>query len=232
MRQREHEGGASQETNRRPHERPGREEQWPLEPLDVQPEHDAHAERDADVGEERHEEEDGGYRALAGERAARGLGQNWQRVQHAGAFASQAFAERVPDEHVSGPPAEKQQNEQDGSAGPCERPRPPAAALREHPQRVDERRHHRGVARVPMQSSYPVADPEVCGEARDRFPGCGNSIEQDQPQPGCHDRHVQRHGDRSALIERIEPPPIEAIPGRVDRGQQPKRQTFDRPQHR
>ena len=73
-----------------------------FEPLDVQPEHDAHAERNADVREERDEEEDARHRPLAGERAARGLGQNGQRVEHARAFTSQAFAERVPD-HARSP---------------------------------------------------------------------------------------------------------------------------------
>ena len=81
----------------------------------------------------------------------------------------------------------------------------------------------------PRSSALDAEEPVVKARdvlGRDADPGVLDA--QDDGAVGG----VQRHGDRSALIERIEPPPIEAIPGRVDRGQQPKRQTFDRPQHR
>ena len=79
-----------------------------------------------------------------------------------------------------------------------------------------------------MQSAHPVADPQLCGESGNRLPWGGHAIEEKQPETRGDDGQVERHDDRAALIERIPPRTVEAIGGRIDYGQQPKRQTLDR----
>ena len=62
-RQRPDDGGRGQGGDDRPHHRARRQHVWPRQPLDVQPEHHAHRQRDADVGEEVQEEEHGRHAA-------------------------------------------------------------------------------------------------------------------------------------------------------------------------